>query len=101
MDEPFAALDAQTRWVLQAELLRVWSADRKLVVFVTHDVEEAVLLADRVLVMTGRPGRIREDIRIPMERPRDPRADHKLVSEITWHIWRLLEEEVRSGLSVR
>jgi len=101
MDEPFGALDAQTRWVLQAELLRVWSADRKLVVFVTHDVEEAVLLADRVLVMTGRPGRIREDIRIPMERPRDPRADHKLVSEITWHIWRLLEEEVRSGLSVR
>jgi NitT/TauT family transport system ATP-binding protein len=101
MDEPFGALDAQTRWVLQAELLRVWSADRKLVVFVTHDVEEAVLLADRVLVMTGRPGRIREEIRIPMERPRDPRADHKLVSEITWHIWRLLEEEVRSGLSVR
>ena len=101
MDEPFGALDAQTRWVLQAELLRVWSADRKLVVFVTHDVEEAILLADRVLVMTGRPGRIREDIRIPMERPRDLRADHKLVSEITWHIWRLLEEEVRSGLSVR
>jgi NitT/TauT family transport system ATP-binding protein len=101
MDEPFGALDAQTRWVLQAELLRVWSADRKLVVFVTHDVEEAVLLADRVLVMTGRPGRIREEIRIPMERPRDPRAEHKLVSEITWHIWRLLEEEVRSGLSVR
>ena len=101
MDEPFGALDAQTRWVLQAELLRVWSADRKLVVFVTHDVEEAVLLADRVLVMTGRPGRIREEIRIPMERPRDPRAEHKVVSEITWHIWRLLEEEVRSGLSVR
>ena len=101
MDEPFGALDAQTRWVLQAELLRVWSADRKLVVFVTHDVEEAVLLADRVLVMTGRPGRIREEIRIPMERPRDPRADHKVVSEITWHVWRLLEEEVRSGLSVR
>lgn len=101
MDEPFGALDAQTRWVLQAELLRVWSEDRKLVVFVTHDVEEAVLLADRVLVMTGRPGRIREEIRIPLERPRDPRDDHKLINEITWHIWRLLEEEVRSGLSVR
>jgi NitT/TauT family transport system ATP-binding protein len=101
MDEPFGALDAQTRWVLQGELLRIWNADRKLVVFVTHDVEEAVLLADRVLVMTGRPGRIREEIRVPMERPRDPRSDHKLISEITWHIWRLLEEEVRSGLSVR
>ena len=101
MDEPFGALDAQTRWVLQGELLRIWSEDRKLVVFVTHDVEEAVLLADRVLVMTGRPGRVREDIRIPIARPRDPRDDHKLISEITWHIWRLLEEEVRSGLSVR
>jgi NitT/TauT family transport system ATP-binding protein len=101
MDEPFGALDAQTRWVLQGELLRIWNADRKLVVFVTHDVEEAVLLADRVLVMTGRPGRIREEIRIPIERPRDPRSDHKLINEITWHIWRLLEEEVRSGLSVR
>jgi NitT/TauT family transport system ATP-binding protein len=101
MDEPFGSLDAQTRWVLQAELLRVWNADRKLVVFVTHDVEEAILLADRVLVMTGRPGRILEEIRIPLERPREPRSDHKLVSEITWHIWRLLEEEVRNGLSVR
>ena len=101
MDEPFGALDAQTRWVLQAELLRVWSEDRKLVVFVTHDVEEAVLLADRVLVMTGRPGRIREEIRIPMARPRDPRTDHKVINEITWNIWQILEEEVRSGLSVR
>jgi NitT/TauT family transport system ATP-binding protein len=101
MDEPFASLDAQTRWVLQEELLRVWSADRKLVVFVTHDVEEAILLSDRVLVMSGRPGRIREEIRIPLERPRDPHGDHQQVSEITRHIWRLLEEEVRSGLSVR
>ena len=101
MDEPFGSLDAQTRWVLQAELLRVWSTDRKLVIFVTHDVEEAILLGDRVLVMTGRPGRIREEIRIPLERPRDARKDHQLVAEITWHIWRLLEEEVRSGLSVR
>lgn len=101
MDEPFGSLDAQTRWVLQAELLRVWTADRKLVVFVTHDVEEAVLLADRVLVMTGRPGRIREEIRIPLERPREQHGDRKLISEITWHIWRLLEEEVRSGLSLR
>jgi len=101
MDEPFASLDAQTRWVLQEELLQVWNADRKLVVFVTHDVEEAVLLADRVLVMTGRPGRIREEIRVPLERPRDPHGDLQLVGELTRHIWRLLEEEVRSGLSVR
>jgi NitT/TauT family transport system ATP-binding protein len=101
MDEPFGALDAQTRWVLQSELLTIWAEHRKLVVFVTHDIEEAVLLGDRVLVMTGHPGRIREDIRIPLDRPRDPRADHKVLNDITWHIWKLLEEEVRSGLAIR
>ena len=101
MDEPFGSLDAQTRWVLQAELLRIWEQDRKLVVFVTHDIQEAVLLADRVLVMTGRPGRIREEISVPLGRPRDLPRDQRNVSEITWHIWRLLEEEVRDGLSVR
>ena len=101
MDEPFGSLDAQTRWVLQAELLRIWQEDRKLVVFVTHDIEEAVLLGDRVLVMTGRPGRIREEIPVPLGRPRDLPRDQRNVSEITWHIWRLLEEEVRAGLCVR
>ena len=101
MDEPFGSLDAQTRWVLQAELLRIWEADRKLVVFVTHDIQEAVLLGDRVLVMTGRPGRIREEISVPLGRPRDLARDQRNVSEITWHVWRLLEAEVRDGLSVR
>lgn len=101
MDEPFGALDAQTKWVLQEELLAIWQRDRKLVVFVTHDIEEAVMLGDRVLVMTGRPGRIREDIRIPLGRPRQLARDQENVSEITWHIWRLLEEEVRRGLSIR
>jgi NitT/TauT family transport system ATP-binding protein len=101
MDEPFGMLDAQTRWVLQAELLRIWQEDRKLIVFVTHDIEEAVLLGDRVLVMTGRPGCIREEIPVPLGRPRDLPRDQGNVSEITWHIWRLLEEEVRDGLSVR
>jgi len=101
MDEPFGSLDAQTRWVLQGELLRIWNAQRKLVVFVTHDIEEAVVLGDRVLVMTGRPGRIREEIRVPLERPRDPRRDHKTLSEISGHVWHLLEEEVRSSLSMR
>jgi NitT/TauT family transport system ATP-binding protein len=101
MDEPFGSLDAQTRWVLQGELLRIWAEHRKLVVFVTHDIEEAVLLADRVLVMTGRPGRIREEIRVPLERPRDLPRDQQRVGEITWHIWQLLEQEVRSGLAIR
>jgi NitT/TauT family transport system ATP-binding protein len=101
MDEPFGSLDAQTKWVLQEELLDIWSTDRKLVVFVTHDIEEAVMLGDRVLVMTGHPGRIREDIQIPLGRPRHLPRDQEIVSEITWHIWQLLEEEVRQGLSIR
>jgi NitT/TauT family transport system ATP-binding protein len=101
MDEPFGALDAQTRWVLQEELLDIWQRDRKLVVFVTHDIEEAVLLGDRVLVMTGQPGRIREEIEVGLGRPRHLPRDRETVSDLTWHIWQLLKEEVRSGLSVR
>jgi NitT/TauT family transport system ATP-binding protein len=101
MDEPFGALDAQTKWVLQEELLGIWERDRKLVLYVTHDIEEAVMLGDRVLVMTGRPGRIREDIRIPLGRPRHLPRDQESVSEITWHIWQLLKNEVREGLSIR
>jgi NitT/TauT family transport system ATP-binding protein len=101
MDEPFGALDAQTKWVLQEELLRIWQKDRKTIVFVTHDIEEAVMLGDRVLIMTGRPGRILEDITIPLGRPRQLVRDQESVSEITWHIWRLLEEQVRRSLSIR
>ena len=99
MDEPFGSLDAQTRRVLQEELLRLWKDDQKLVVYVTHDIEEAVLLGDRVLVMTGRPGRIREEIPIPLPRPRDLSASEQPeVMEIKWHIWKMLEEEVRESL---
>jgi NitT/TauT family transport system ATP-binding protein len=100
MDEPFGALDAQTRVLLQEELLRIWRDDQKLVVFVTHDIEEAILLGDRVLVMSGRPGRILEDLPIPLERPRTLVArEQPLVTEIRWHIWRLLEHDIRVGLS--
>ncbi len=70
MDEPFASLDAQTREVMQAELLRIWNAAKKTVVFVTHQIEEAVYLSDRVVVMSARPGRILADIRIDLARPR-------------------------------
>lgn len=72
MDEPFAALDAQTKLMLQAEFLRIWERDRKTVVFVTHDLSEAVALSDRVIVLTRRPGRIQADIAIDLPRPRDP-----------------------------
>lgn len=70
MDEPFGALDAQTRWVMQQLLLDIWSKVQTTVIFVTHDIDEALFLADRVLVMSHRPGRIREDIQIPANRPR-------------------------------
>jgi NitT/TauT family transport system ATP-binding protein len=101
MDEPFGALDAQTKWILQEELLRIWQTDRKLVVFITHDIDEAVRLSDRVLVMSGRPGTILEEIAVPLPRPRDLHRDLHAVREITWHIWQLLEHDIRTGLSIR
>ena len=70
MDEPFGALDAQTRETMQEEVTKIWERTRKTIVFVTHDIEEAVFLGDRVVVLSARPGRIREDIRIDLPRPR-------------------------------
>jgi NitT/TauT family transport system ATP-binding protein len=70
LDEPFAALDAQTRLQMQEMLLELWNGLKMTIVFVTHDVDEAVLLSDRVLVMSRRPGRIRADFEVPLARPR-------------------------------
>jgi NitT/TauT family transport system ATP-binding protein len=70
MDEPFAALDAQTRELMQAELLRIWNEANKTVLFITHQIDEAIYLSDRVLVMSARPGRILDDIAIDLPRPR-------------------------------
>ena len=71
MDEPFGALDAQTRSLLQEELLRIWRRYRKTVVFVTHSIEEAIHLSDRIVVMTARPGRVKTVVSVEQERPRD------------------------------
>jgi ABC-type nitrate/sulfonate/bicarbonate transport system ATPase subunit len=72
LDEPFGALDALTRRAMQAWLAEVWEADRRTVVLVTHDVEEALILADRVVVLSARPARIVADVAVPFERPRRP-----------------------------
>jgi len=94
MDEPFAALDAQTREVMQAELLRIWNAARKTVVFVTHQIDEAVYLSDRVVVMAARPGRIMADIHIELPRPRH--LDVKRTPEFARYeeqIWALIASQ--------
>ena len=99
MDEPLRALDAQMRLVIQEELLSLWEQTCPSVLYVTHDIEEALLLADRVLVMSGRPGCIREEIIVPFDRPRDltGRA-HPGTEELKWRIWNMLEQEVKRQL---
>ena len=96
MDEPFASLDALTKVVLQEELLRIWKLHRNQVVYITHDIDEALLLGDRVLVMSGRPGVICDDITVPLSRPRT-RDDLHLAELIDCktRIWKSLEAEVR------
>ncbi len=100
MDEPFGALDAQTRRVLQEELLAIWHASGKLVLFITHDIDEAVLLADRVIVLSGRPGMVLDEIKVPLTRPRDLSLDRSRIHDVTRHIWELLEADVRRELSL-
>jgi NitT/TauT family transport system ATP-binding protein len=98
MDEPFGALDAQTKFQLEELLLELWSATRRTVVFVTHDLAEAVALSDRVIVMSSRPGRIVADVRIALERPRSVRALQKepRFHEIYAHVWELLEAGINN-----
>jgi len=94
MDEPFAALDAQTREHMQAELLKIWSAARKTVLFITHQINEAVYLADRVVVMSPRPGRIKGILDVPLPRPRplSVKRDARFV-ELEDAIWQMVEEK--------
>ena len=99
MDEPFAALDAQTREIMQAELMQIWRETGKTVVFVTHQIDEAVYLSDRVIVLTVRPGRIKEEVPIDLGRPRELAVKRTLpFVQYTDRIWRLIEEEVREGM---
>jgi len=99
MDEPFAALDAQTRELMQAELLRVWRSNRKTVMFVTHQIDEAVYLADRVVVMTSRPGQIKAVLEVDIPRPRELAVKRTpRFMELVDAIWKMIEEEVKAAL---
>jgi NitT/TauT family transport system ATP-binding protein len=100
MDEPFAALDAQTREFMQSELLKIWAEARKTVLFITHQINEAVYLADRVAVMSPRPGRLKKVFTIPFGRPRtlSLKRDPKFL-EIEDQIWKLIEEETNIAQS--
>jgi NitT/TauT family transport system ATP-binding protein len=99
MDEPFSALDAQTREIMQTELLRIWEQGRKTVLFVTHQIDEAVFLADRVMVFARRPGRIQESVQVALPRPRAlaMKREPEFV-RIVDHIWRLIEHDVRESV---
>ncbi len=96
MDEPFAALDAQNRTILQAELVRMWEQTGKTVIYVTHSIEEALLLGTRIVVMTAQPGRIKTIINVPFTHPRDVvtlQAEPEF-GKLKLDIWRVLEDEV-------
>jgi NitT/TauT family transport system ATP-binding protein len=102
MDEPFGALDAQLRLVLQAELLRLWAESRKTIIFVTHDLAEAITLADRVAIFTPRPGRIRLIETITLPRPRDVFRVRfsEAFGEFHSRLWSYLEDSVTENLAV-
>jgi NitT/TauT family transport system ATP-binding protein len=99
MDEPFSALDAQSREIMQTELLRIWEQGRKTVLFVTHQIDEAVFLSDRVFVFARRPGRVQECVPIALPRPRalGLKRTPEFVQYVD-HIWRLIENDVRESV---
>jgi NitT/TauT family transport system ATP-binding protein len=99
MDEPFASLDAQTREIMQTELLRIWEQGRKTVLFVTHQIDEAVFLSDRVLVFARRPGRLQESIEIKLPRPRALalKRTPEFIAYVD-RIWTMIEHDVRTAV---
>jgi len=99
MDEPFSSLDAQTREIMQAELMRIWSSGRKTVLFITHQIDEAVYLSDRVVVFRRRPGRINKIVAVDLPRPR-PLSLKRTPEFVAYveRIWRLIEDDVRQSV---
>lgn len=102
MDEPFAAVDAQTRETLQDELLRIWEKTNKTIIFVTHSIEEAVLLADRVVVLTKNPGTIKKVVKIELPRPRT-NAEMRVSTDYSWitnNVWELLQDTIENNENI-
>lgn len=99
MDEPFASLDAQTREIMQAELLKMWHQTRKTVIFVTHQIEEAIFLSDRVVVFSARPARIREIVRVDLPRPRSLSVKRsKEFLDLADRVWGIIQDEVLKSM---
>ena len=100
MDEPFAALDAQTREIMQLELLRIWREAKKTVLFITHQINEAIYLADRVIIFQARPGRVKDVLKIDLPRPRPLAVKRgKQFLEYEDYVWNQIEEEVRKTMA--
>jgi len=99
MDEPFASLDAQTREIMQAELLKMWNQTKKTVIFVTHQIEEAIYLSDRVVVFSARPAKIREIVKVDIARPRSLNVKrNKEFLDLADHVWSIIQEEVLKSM---
>ena len=97
MDEPFASLDAQTRELMQEELPRIWAQARKTVLFITHQIDEAIYLADRVVVFSGRPGKVKDSITVDIERPRPIGVKRQArFHALEDRIWGLIDEDVKT-----
>jgi NitT/TauT family transport system ATP-binding protein len=101
MDEPFASLDAQTRELMQEELTRIWAAAKKTVLFITHQIDEAIYLADRVVVFSGRPGKVKDSITVDIERPRPIGVKRQArFHALEDRIWGLIEEDVKAKMAI-
>ena len=99
MDEPFASLDAQTREIMQAELLKMWNQTKKTVIFVTHQIEEAIYLSDRVVVFSARPASIREIVKVDIPRPRSLSVKrNKEFLELADRVWSIIQQEVLKSM---
>jgi NitT/TauT family transport system ATP-binding protein len=100
MDEPFSSLDAQTRWLMQEELLTIWEQTRKTILYVTHNIHEAVYLADRVIVLSRRPGRVLADVPIELKRPRaEAMMGEPAFIHAAERIWALIKTQAREALA--